>query len=126
MTVIEITPMGAPRPRVTRNGTYNPTRYTNYKRAIALQCRHIKKHDGPVKLTLAFQFRYPKSWSKKRKAETHYHASKPDTDNLIKGIKDALNGIAYRDDAQVVHVEAIKYYGERDLIIIEIEEAKRG
>jgi len=122
--LIQIKPMPAPRPRVTRRGTYNPERYTNYKKAIAMQCRGMTKHEGAVVMRVAFQFKYPKSWSKKKKEAAGYHTSKPDTDNLIKGVKDALNGIAYHDDAQVSQIEAVKYYGDRDVIAVEVEEIK--
>lgn len=35
---------------------------------------------------------------------------KPDLSNLAKGIEDALNGIAYRDDAQIVDLRVAKIY----------------
>ena len=35
---------------------------------------------------------------------------KPDADNIAKAILDALNGLAYYDDAQVVHLEVQKRY----------------
>jgi len=48
----------------------------------------------------------------------------PDTDNIIKIVADALNGVAYRDDAQIVRVEASKFYGEKPRLFIRIEEEK--
>ena len=36
---------------------------------------------------------------------------KPDCDNIIKIVCDALNGLAYRDDSQVVAVTCQKKYG---------------
>lgn len=29
------------------------------------------------------------------------HVKKPDTDNLVKAVKDSLSGLAWRDDSQV-------------------------
>ncbi|HHK41746.1 MAG TPA: RusA family crossover junction endodeoxyribonuclease, partial [Planctomycetaceae bacterium] len=38
------------------------------------------------------------------------HTSRPDLDNLVKSTKDALNGLAWRDDSQVVELSAGKCY----------------
>lgn len=117
-----IHPMPAPRPRVTKWGTYNPPKYTAYKKAISLLAsKEVKERlRGAVKMEIVFQFKKPKSWTKKKKAAAYWHTQKPDNDNLLKGIKDALNGIAYKDDAQVCDVTALKIWGERDMIMIEI------
>lgn len=48
--------------------------------------------------------------------------TKPDCDNIIKVVLDALNGVAYYDDKQVVCVSCNKYYGETGYIKIQIEE----
>lgn len=48
--------------------------------------------------------------------------TKPDCDNIVKVILDALNGVAYYDDKQVVSVTCEKYYGERGYLFITIEE----
>ena len=115
--------MAAPRPRVTRNGTYNDPKYTNYKKAIALYCmKHFGVSDKPIAMYVDFMFEQPKSWSIKKKHETLWHTSKPDIDNLQKGIKDALNGIAYVDDSQVSYVIAKKQYSHTVGIMLEITE----
>jgi Holliday junction resolvase RusA-like endonuclease len=59
----------------------------------------------------------PKSWqsAKKRLAREGKirPAVKPDIDNLVKAILDALNGgIAYEDDKQIVELTAVKLYGD--------------
>ena len=120
---IEIKPKAAPRPRVTKFGTYNPKNYTDYKKVIALASkREFEVSSYALKMKIEFFFKIPKSWTKEKKANTPHHTSKPDVDNLIKSIKDALNGIAYKDDSQVVSVFARKQYADREGIFIEIEE----
>lgn len=56
----------------------------------------------------------PKSWSKKKKKEAIEYiirpTTKPDCDNTIKVVLDALNGVAYYDDKQVVSVSCEKLY----------------
>lgn len=122
---IEIKPKAAPRPRVTRNGTYNPKSYTDYKKAIALISKtKFKKSSEPLKMHIDFFFKIPKSWSKVKKENIPHHTSRPDIDNLIKSIKDALNGVAYDDDSQVVSIFARKQYADRDGVLIEIIESK--
>ena len=53
---------------------------------------------------------------------------KPDADNILKIIADALNGIAYADDKQVVTAEVQKLYAENgytEAAIWEVQENDR-
>jgi len=77
---------------------------------------------GPVFLQLRANYPIPESWPKKRKAAAVWKTSKPDTDNLAKLQKDALTGIVYRDDAQVVRVHAEKRYGEPIGVTVVVQE----
>ena len=43
-----------------------------------------------------------------RKPSESYNTGTPDLDNLIKAVSDALNGVAYEDDSQVVEMQAVK------------------
>lgn len=58
----------------------------------------------------------PDSWSKKRKIAAleglEFPAKKPDLDNIAKLLGDSLNGIVFKDDAQIVYLEALKTYGD--------------
>lgn len=121
---IPIEPMGAPRPRVTRFGTYNDPKYTSYKYAIALvaKSKKLTLSTSPICLKIDFFFTVPKSWTKKKKEAAKWHTSKPDLDNLEKGVKDALNGIVYKDDSQVCLLQSRKQYAEFAGIVVEIEE----
>lgn len=47
-------------------------------------------------------------------------ASAPDLDKLVRAVLDALTGLAYHDDAQVVEIHARKVYG--DTTIIDVRE----
>lgn len=72
---------------------------------------------GPVLMTVRAVFPIPTSWPEwKRQAAAEgliLHTAKPDLDNIIKLIKDALPGIAYKDDAQVAGYpgQPVKLYG---------------
>ena len=49
-------------------------------------------------------------------------AKKPDCDNIIKIICDALNGLAYRDDAQIVEVSIRKAYADDGEVSVMIQD----
>lgn len=67
----------------------------------------------------------PQSYSKKRAAEALANilrpVVKPDCDNIAKNINDALNGIVYPDDKQIVSLTVNKFYGNREQVRIKIE-----
>ena len=72
---------------------------------------------GAVKLEIAFHVPIPESWAKwKREAAERGEVAptvKPDLDNFEKSVKDALKGIAWVDDAQVVQAVKSKAYSNR-------------
>ena len=53
-----------------------------------------------------------------------FKSSKADLDNLIKFVCDALNGVFYKDDSQVVSLHARKLYGQKDYVMIKIIPSK--
>ena len=96
----------------------------NYIKLAASQNFKESIITGAVELKLGFCFSVPKSYSKKKTDEALNgflkHTKKPDLDNLIKAVKDALNGIVWHDDSQVFLVTAEKIYVERPRTYIEI------
>jgi crossover junction endodeoxyribonuclease RusA len=66
---------------------------------------------GGVKILAAFLFARP-AGSRARAAVRPIHTVKPDVDTLTRALLDALTGIAYVDDAQVVAIETAKQYAE--------------
>lgn len=68
----------------------------------------------PVRTRLRIDVAIPASWSKKRQAAALcgdvLPGKKPDLDNVVKLVNDALNGIVWKDDAQIVHSEEYKLY----------------
>lgn len=84
---------------------------------------------GAVRLSVEFNMPRPKSHYRTGKhagqlkpdAPT-WHTSKPDRTKLVRGLEDALTGIAWTDDAQVVCGEVTKKYADREpgaLVMIE-------
>lgn len=117
---------------MTRSGhSYQPKKIVDYKIAIQEMVRSqlpghfsIIPKGTPIAITkLHYQFQIPKSWSKKKKAEAHWMTSRPDLhDNLNKALFDALEGVVWEADHNVVQINNLeKYYGETNKITIEIK-----
>ncbi len=123
-------PVGKGRPRMTKYGTaYTPQKTRVYER----QVRQSFRDSGgemlgfmglPVAVDIVAVFEPPKSVSKKKRAAMIAGditpTKKPDADNIIKIICDALNGYAYHDDAQVTRVSCQKVYGEQAHVTVTI------
>ena len=54
------------------------------------------------------------------------HTKKIDCDNLAKIILDSLNGIAYKDDAQVCELLVSKYYGDEPRVEVKLYEINQN
>ena len=71
-----------------------------------------------LSVTINAYFAIPKSFSKKKQEQARdgliRPTVKPDCDNIAKNIDDALNGIAYPDDKQIIRLEVNKYYSDND------------
>ena len=82
---------------------------------------------GPILLRLTFSLPRPKShlcnaWDVRSNAP-HYHVSKPDLSKLVRAVEDALTGICWRDDSQIVRHETSKFYNHVSIgVAVEIEE----
>ena len=83
--------------------------------------------DGPVALRLTFTLPRPKGHYragdpvKGLKANApRWHDKKPDAKKLARGTTDALTGIILRDDSQVVDDRALKLYGDRPGVLVEV------
>lgn len=98
------------RPRFTRSGrVYTPSKTVLAEQAIARQVRSdfkLKPFEGALGLKLVFWMKKPK------KTKNLYPIVKPDLDNMAKLIKDALNGILWKDDSQIILLNCEKYYAE--------------
>ena len=79
-------------------------------------------------VTIRAFFEIPKSWSKKKQALASDGEIKPtkkcDIDNIVKSVLDALNGVAYKDDKQVVCIYSTKKYSCMPRIEIDVKEIK--
>lgn len=115
-------PQGKGRPRFTRIGKpYTPENTASYEEKVRLayweQCGMEMAAAGiPLTLEITAVFGVPERFSKavrlKMLAWEIRPTKRPDADNIAKIVADALNGVAWHDDAQVVNMAVSKVYGE--------------
>ena len=128
---LKMKPIAKARPRLGRYRTYTPKKTADYERAVQLayqnQFKKEKPFEKPVKMEIAFYFQVPKSYPKSRRLQfaegNQPHTKRPDLDNLVKAVTDALNGLAYNDDSQIYSMVIQKWETLEDSSIeIKIQE----
>ena len=124
-------PTGKGRPRMTKQGhTYTPQKTVEYENLVRQeylrQCGVKFQDNTPLLVKMKAIYAIPKTASKDKRRKMEevklFPLKRPDIDNVCKCILDALNGIAYRDDAQVVDCRIVKIYGNTPRVEIEIAE----
>lgn len=132
---VEGKPQAKARARVVRNRhtgkvhSYTPEKTAAYEDLIRWSYKAAGgEYMGEKLLEAEIQAFYPipKSTTKKARLaimqEDIRPQTKPDCDNIIKVVLDALNGVAYYDDKQVVCVSCNKYYGDMGYLKITLKE----
>lgn len=118
---------GKSRPRFSRRGgfvtTYTPKDTVDYEKLIRgafIEKYGIVQTDKPVSIEINAYIEVPKSTSKKKKAEMLggeiLPTKKPDVDNIIKVVLDALNQVLYVDDKQVIMCSIHKAYSTEEYL----------
>ena len=130
---INTIPQAQARARFARMGnfvkTYDPKKCKDYKADVRYQVMYASPvlMEGPLTMIVDFWMPRPKAHygakGLKEKAPS-FHTSKPDIDNMLKGIFDAVRGVLWKDDTQVAVCVATKKYGETTGIKIVIQEAQ--
>ena len=129
-------PQGKGRAKVTTRGAYahayTPLKTEMYENLIKMSYINAYGNrpmftDGQLLLlTVKAYMPIPKSTPQKRIAlwrlEQTYCSKKPDMDNIIKVVCDALNGTAYTDDRAVVRLSASKVYSDVPRLEIIVED----
>jgi len=107
---------------------YDPKKsrdYKDYVRLAASEHAPAKLLDEALALEIKVFRPIPKSFSKKKAADAESGlirpTTKPDADNYLKGIKDALKNVIWTDDSQIVDVHVSKWYGQRPRVEITIK-----
>jgi Holliday junction resolvase RusA-like endonuclease len=120
MTRIELPfePMACPRPRVRKGGwSYMPTKYKKWKSQVQEYLKfqyHGHLLSDPLSINIVFHIKRPQSVTRALPFVN------PDLDNYIKGVLDCMNGICYKDDAQIIEMYATKKYSDNPKIVIDL------
>lgn len=130
-------PVGKGRPRIGRVGgharMFTPDKTVSYESLVkyagfeAMQGRALLLDAVAVVLDICVPI--PASWSKRKQAMAVaggvFPTTKPDIDNVEKAVFDGLNGIAWKDDVQVVSVQKTKRYSVTPCVKVSISPAAR-
>lgn len=129
-------PCAQGRPRFAVRGghaaAYDPEKSKNYKALVRLAAEQAMQEahwlycvELPLQITVKVYLEVPASKSKKFKDGAlkgiELPTKKPDVDNVLKTIMDALSGVVYKDDKQIVSAIVTKEYSERPHLTVELE-----
>lgn len=82
--------------------------------------------EGPLKCLLSIEVGVPASWSMKKSTAALLGqvrpTTKPDLDNSAKAILDAMNGVVFKDDVQVVMLVVSKCYSAKPGVWVTVEQ----
>jgi len=121
------------RPRFSRRGkkvvTHDATKSRDFKdfvKLVAWQNKPSELITEPIKLKADIYLMPPKKYHTGPKRALIASGelrptTKPDLDNLIKGIKDGMSKVIWHDDAQIVEMTVCKYYSEQPRAEVTIE-----
>ena len=122
-------------PAAGKHVSHTPDNTVLYENLIKDQ--FLNRADGfylergtPATLRIVARFLPPKSTAKKKQQQMLegeiLPLKKPDMDNIVKVVADALNGVAYHDDTQIVFTVAKKAYSAVEGLDITVEEYTDG
>ena len=133
-------PQGKARAKTVRNKytgkpmSYTPEKtvlYENWIRTCYMQSdNQLFNNREALGISVYAYFEPPKSASKSKRAAMLSGGilplKKPDGDNILKAVCDALNGLAYRDDVQLTDKHIIKRYAEKARLEVILEIISSG
>lgn len=127
-------PQGKGRPRFSTYGnkvrTHTPEKTALYENLVKMEYHNQSQIRFPDEAMLDVRilayYGIPKSVSKKKRQAMLdmkiRPTKKPDFDNIGKVICDSLNGVAYRDDSQIVDSQVRKFYSETPRVVVRISQ----
>lgn len=124
-------PVAKGRPRFRRLPTgavmaYTPSKTGDYERRVrAVAGRTMDGHpafSGAVSVRVMVNMEIPQSWSKIKRQQAASGVllpiSRPDLDNIVKAVLDAINGVVFNDDSQITDLILSKRYGPPSVKVI--------
>lgn len=127
-------PQAKQRPRINRRtmSMYTPSETKAYENKISVICKYAmlarkaEPAEGPIRVLVAVYKRIPKSASRKQQglmaSGSIRPMTRPDLDNVVKIVLDGMNKVAYKDDRQVVAIQAMAQYSQEPRVEVTVEE----
>lgn len=119
------------RHRTGKHSAYNTPEVKAAKAMVAAMAAQAMRQDRlravavPVRMRCVFVFHWPKSRTKAQRQAVGAHLCTSqhcgDGDNLFKLVSDALKGIVYADDRQVVEASFVKQWGMESKTVVTVE-----
>lgn len=123
---IKIKPSGKQRHSGSGRSAYTPKETVRAESIIKTYVKiemlkkNIKMSTSHIKLSIIYYFKRTKHTIKTD--SYHFRSKKPDSDNLDKLVMDSMNGVLYKDDAQVCILHCEKRYNDIEGIHLSAEE----
>ena len=126
--------VGKGRSRSVRRGNfighYTPEKTVNYEGLVSNRAFDAMNGAdlflGAVSVSIEIRVSMPKAASEKKRTEMVmeriFPLKKPDMDNVVKSIFDAMNKVVFWDDSQVVFLNVSKLYGINPCVVVKVEE----
>lgn len=124
--------VGKGRPRVNSctGIVYTPTKTKDYENLVEqyflLKYPRYKQLEGRIEINIIAYLGIPKCTKKSdidsMLENTISPTKKPDIDNIVKIILDAMNKFAFKDDNQITKLSIEKRYGVEEKVYIKINE----
>ena len=116
--------------RCGKIGHYTPDKTANYESLVRLFASRAMGNKPlmteAIWLTVDAYFSIPRSWPARKQEDAEVmkvrKISRPDLSNVVKAVEDALNGIVWVDDSQVIQIRASKHYSRIPYIHIRAEQ----
>ena len=131
----EVTGPPVPWSRARRKGNryFNKPEMVSYQDQIAWAAKEQMKGreplEGPIALIVNAWMPIPQSWSKKKRLAAVERqispTTKPDLDNIVKQVEDALNKVVFKDDSQVINITASKRYCVDPRLVVTVSSTAR-
>lgn len=132
LVIIEGGPVGKGRPKATTIGggarMYTPAKTKNYEAMVKAEAQKSMGDQQPFAVPCLVEMRIvlgvPASYSKKKRegclAGDILPTKKPDSDNVIKAIFDAFNGVVWTDDVLATDLIVRKRFGEHPHVEVRV------
>lgn len=118
--IVRIKPQAKERPRfAVVNGkriTYTSHKTRAFETIVRNEAKKKIKKAFDCELSLKIDFFF-----KKPNKPSRGYPSKGDLDNYLKAVMDSFNGVVFKDDSQVSHIECSKKYGSFDVVSISVK-----